>query len=122
MKSTVLNGILIWLVPFAIGSALISVIDVESALFDTLMAIILTAATCYLSYRYNRRKGAVAMGSALQTGIIWMIIAWLLDAPFFLIMDFAKMPLGEYIADIGLAYLMIPIINLTVATAMQGRR
>ena len=34
-----LLGIAVWAVPFALGMALMQVVDVESALFDTLMSV-----------------------------------------------------------------------------------
>ena len=47
-------------------------------------------------------------------GAIWLIMNWLLDWPLFSIGPM-RMSMVNYIADIGLTYLMLPIITVGIA-------
>ncbi|TDF34626.1 hypothetical protein EYS14_22985 [Alteromonadaceae bacterium M269] len=124
MKSTIARmnyGFWIWFLPFLIGMLLFPIMSTESALFDTLMAISLTAAASWGSYRYLRRNPSERLNvkRLLLVGLFWFVLAILFDAPIFLFSDFGGMSASEYMTDIGLSYLMIPIIVVTVGLAMN---
>ncbi len=117
----VLYGFLIWLVPFVISMAVFAFIPPETALFDTIMSVSLALAATFLSFRYFKQIDGIDMLQGLRTGTIWMVLAVLFDVPFFFFTEQMKMAPGDYFADIGLAYLMIPIIAAGIGRALDRR-
>ena len=54
--------------------------------------------------------------AGLVAGIVWMAISIIIDLPLML-SSFIGMSLPEYLADIGLTYVMIPIITTGIGAA-----
>lgn len=118
-----LVGIGIWLIPFAVGMAVFAFVPPETALFDTLMSIVLTAVTTGGASWFLSRHPSPSAALGIQAGVLWAAISLLLDAPLF---QFGpaqmRMPVNEYFADIGLGYLVIPIIASGMGAAMSRRQ
>lgn len=102
-------GVLIWLVPFLAaipcygpGGALV----IDQMLFKSLMIVIgafTAAALLVWSFRPVHESYA---REAVLTGIIWLLMNWILDL--IVLVGLLGMPLPEYITGIGLRYLVIP--------------
>ena len=69
-------GFLVWLVPFVIGMLLFSLVSVESALFDTVMAITLTASTAVFSFLNfkNRASNKQSLSQLVAIGLSYTVI------------------------------------------------
>ena len=117
----ILFGVGVWLIPFVIGMLVFPVVDPASALFDTLMSVAMSASAGGLSYLYLRGLARPGPQDGLIAGLIWAGIAVALDAPLFLFGPFL-MPAAHYVADIGLSYLMIPVIAGFVGLGMRRAR
>ena len=117
-----LTGVWIWLVPFAIGMAIFAFIPPETAFFESIMAISMAAAASFFSLRFLRKRGIDNAAAAAGYGVVWMVIAIILDAPWFLMMEQMKMPPADYATDIGIAYLMIPIIAAGIGAALNAKQ
>jgi hypothetical protein len=117
---TVLYGVAVWLIPFALGIALFPVVKPDSALFETLISVIASAAAGSMSLLYLRKLERPSLGAGALAGFAWALMGVALDAPFFIFGPF-KMPIADYFADIGFAYLMVPIIAACVGAALKGR-
>lgn len=117
-----LYGFFIWLTPFALGMLLFPVISTESALFDTIMAVTLTIAATVFSFHYlkNTPFSRSWLTNPLLVGTYWLVIALILDTPFFILSDMTGMSAQEYFADIGLQYLMIPVITIGIGNALKN--
>lgn len=113
-----LFGGAIWLIPFAIGLLVFPVAPPESALFDSLMSVAVSASAATSSWLYLRRREQAGFAGAALTGFGWALISVALDAPFFLFGPF-RMPVPAYVGDIALAYLMIPIISGFIGLALR---
>jgi len=110
IRTQILHGVAVWLIPFLVGMAAFPIMETQHALFETLMAISMAATAAWLGARFIRRAGTCSRRPALQLGLLWMVICLVLDAGFFTWGPQA-MGLWDYIADIGLTYLMIPAIT-----------
>lgn len=123
MRKTVrifLLGIAVWGLPFALGMALFPVIDVESALFDTLMSVAMAFSATLFAYIHLSRCAAPTLDEGLLAGTIWMMMAIALDAPFFLFgPEQMRMDPIDYMDDIALTYFMIPIIAAGIGRALR---
>lgn len=102
-KKTISYGFLIWLIPLIFGTLMFEIRNNERALFESLIAVILSASIVLACLKYGKSE------NGLKLGIVWMIINLVLDIPLFLLAF--GMPFIDYIKDIGITYLMIPIIT-----------
>jgi hypothetical protein len=96
----------------------------ESArpLFESIMAVAVTATAVILGQAYLRRFDGTRAREGLVLGLIWFVMCVLIDAPLMLIGGPMKMSLGAYMADIGLTYAAIPIVTWGLAVARAGIR
>lgn len=122
LTSTLVYGVLIWATPFFAGVAIFSWVPPESDLFDSLMGLALGTAACAASLSYWSKRPSPGTLEALGVGSVWALIAVALDAPIFLFgPQKMRMSTYDYVADIGLEYLIVPVISLAIARALSRR-
>jgi hypothetical protein len=112
-------GLLVWLVPFVVAFVAFPLKESWRSLFESIMAVTvaLTVVPCALLYLRPVRAGLVREG--LLLGLLWFGISVAIDLPLMLNPPI-NYTLLEYVADIGLTYLMMPV--LTVGLAMAASR
>ena len=111
IKKVILFGFLAWLVPFAAGFALFPIHDSNRALFESIMPVVVTASAVFLGYKYLR-KAKNPKDEAWKLGLIWLFINVVIDLALFLPPSPMHMGILEYIQDIGLTYLIIPLVTI----------
>ena len=104
-----LYGFLIWLVPFVVAVCIYKVRESNRPLFESIMPVVVAAATVFLANRYHRKRAATDLREWYQVGFIWLLVSLLLDWPMFSYGPM-KMTAAEYFSDIGVTYLLIPVI------------
>jgi hypothetical protein len=105
-------GALVWLIPFAVAFLVFALRDSERALFESIMAVTVTASAVILGLAYMRRVRDMPVREGLLLGILWFVICVLIDAPLMLFGGPMHMTLPAYMGDIGLTYLIIPIVTI----------
>jgi hypothetical protein len=110
LKMAISYGVLIWFIPFVISVLIFFFHTTERPLFESIMAVTLVAVVVLFTSLYfkNRERD---FREGLILGAVWFLISLSFDFLFF-IGGPAKMTPGDYIKDIGLTYLIIPIITL----------
>lgn len=103
----VLFGTGVWLLPFALGIVIFPLQESSPALFDSIMAVAVSVAAVGFGLLYLRRAKSDLRSAAIRAGIFWLLIVLVIDVPLFTL-GFA-MPLKEYVVDIGVTYLIIPV-------------
>jgi hypothetical protein len=118
VRSVVLYGLLVWVVPFVAAMLLYPFRETERPLFEAIMPVVLVGVTVVASARYfaTHRGGGPAAGALV--GVVWMAISLVLDLLLFVIGPI-QMPLLEYVKDIALTYLLIPIITVGLASTRR---
>ncbi len=111
-------GLVIWLVPFALSMVVFPLRLGQRALFESLMAVALAAGVVGAALWYFRGQAPTAR-AGLWLGLIALAVNLAVDVPLFLTV-FA-MPLGEYAVDIGLTYLLIPVVTYGMGRLAEGR-
>ncbi len=53
-------------------------------------------------------------------GLVWLAINVLIDLPLMLAGGPMQMTLGQYLADIGLTYLIIPAVTMGIGLGCEG--
>jgi hypothetical protein len=112
--TSVMFGILLWAVVFVSSIFIFPLKASNPPFFETLISIFLVLLTFAVAFFYFSKK-EINIKTALAAGITWMIVNISIDLPMFSYGPMKK-PFSDYMTDIGLTYLIIPII--TVGTAL----
>jgi hypothetical protein len=118
----VLFGFLIWLIAFVVAVAIFPIRESWRALFESIMPVVVAVATVTLAVRYVRNVRAAFLRECALLGALWFAINVLIDLPLMLTGPM-KMTLVDYAADVGLTYLIIPVITIGIGLtrAQAGR-
>jgi hypothetical protein len=58
----------------------------------------------------------------LMIGLLWLAISLIIDLPLMLSGGPMQMTLAEYVADIGVTYLLIPVVTVGLGAVIAGAR
>ncbi len=116
-KKALLLGLVSWLIPFIVGFAAFPLRQFNRPLFESIMAVAVTATAVILGLSYLRRVERATPREGLLLGLIWFAINVLIDAPLMLFGGPMQMSFAQYMADIGLTYASIPVVTWGLATA-----
>lgn len=121
-KRAALLGLGVWLVPFVVAVLVFPFREPWRALFESIMAVTVAATTVGFGIWYLEKVQAVAVKTALAVGVLWYVECFVIDLLLFSSGPM-EMTLVDYVADIGLTYVMIPMITGGLGLAAQsGRR
>ena len=113
-----LLGFLVWLIPFVVSVLIFELTSSNRALFESIMPVVLTACAVGFSIIYYRKTEAGLLKDALAIGVIWLAISLVLDL-FMFMNGPMKMSFSAYMADIGLTYLIIPMITVGMGYSLE---
>jgi len=119
IKKVTLFGFFAWLITFAAGFALFPIHESNRVLFESIMPVVVTASVVFLGYKYFK-KAKNPKGEALKLGVIWFFISIVIDLVLFLSPSPMQIGILEYIQDIGLTYLIIPLVTVGLGYSMGG--
>lgn len=114
MKSlgkVILYGIIIWAVTFVVAFMAFPLRETSRPLFESIMPVVLATMTMVMGTLYVKNSPTIRTGKTLLVGVIWLAINIAIDLPLMLTGPM-KMSFGDYLADIALTYLIIPIIMI----------
>lgn len=117
-KQAILYGLLVWVFPFIVAMLAFSLRGPERPLFESVMAVSLASVVVFASARYFKSIKSRFVWIGFCLGLIWLLISLGLDALFFS-WGPMKMSLGDYLKDIGVTYLMIPVITTGIGWALK---
>jgi hypothetical protein len=104
-------GFTSWLIPFVVAFLIYPIHESNRPLFESIMPVTISATLVALMYFYFRKVEKNYFKEGLILGIIWLVINIGIDLFLFSTGPMA-IPLLDYMADIGVTYLMIPIITI----------
>lgn len=119
LKKALLYGFLVWLIPFVAGFFLFSLHESNRILFESIMPLIVTASASFFGYKYLKKFHK--RGEGLKLGLIWILIAVCFDAILFLTPTPMQMAPLDYLQDIALIYLIIPMVTISLACIPQEK-
>jgi len=99
-----------WLIPFVVAVLVFPFRSSFRPLFESIMAVAVTLAAVLLANLYFRRVEASFLKEGVLLGLLWLLISLGIDLPM-VAEGPMKMTLADYMADIGLTYLIIPIVT-----------
>jgi hypothetical protein len=112
-------GLLVWAIPFAISFAAYPLHAPNRALFESIMAVVVTGTVALLALMYLRPVRRAHAREGLLVGALWYVISFLIDQAMFSGGPM-RMSFADYMADIGLTYVIIVIVPWAIGVA-QGR-
>ena len=104
-------GFLVWLVPFVVAVVVFGLHEFSRPLFESIMAVTVTATAVGFGLLYMKHVEEAHVKEAIRLGVLWFAVAIAIDSPFMLLGGPIQMTLGQYMADIGVTYLSIPVVT-----------
>ncbi|UCC81460.1 MAG: hypothetical protein JSW46_10595 [Gemmatimonadota bacterium] len=112
----VIFGVLVWLIPFVTALLIFPLREFARPLFESIMPVVVTVATVTFALLYFRRVSTNHLKEGVSLGALWYAISVVIDLPLMLTGPIG-MGFGEYMADIGLTYLIIPTVTIGLGLA-----
>jgi len=117
LKKAVAYGILLWLLPFIVSLVIYPIHGSDRPLFESIMPVVLAFFCVVFALGYFRHVGKNHAKEGLYLGILWLVISIVID--FVVFLQFFQLTLANYMSDIGLVYLMYPVITAGIGHALQ---
>jgi len=86
------------------------------------MAVAVTGSAVGFGIWYLNNVTKEFVKEAVRLGFLWFFICVLIDAPLMLLGGPMKMSLGQYVADIGVTYLGIPVVTWGLGYAYSRQK
>lgn len=110
----VLYGFFIWIITLAVSMVLYQVRNNDKTFFQTIITVVLVANLVIFSRLYLKNTTGTK-NEGLYLGLIWMVLNYVLD--FFAFSSGPmKMSFVSYMKEIGVTYLIFPIITTAIVT------
>jgi hypothetical protein len=125
MKNTLrllLLGLMTWAIPFFAAFFFMDQagqLSIDMYLFKTIMIIVGGITGAFAIVLYFKKHKVAYLKHGLLAGLTWFIINVLLDL--ILLVPMSKMPYPDYFNQIGLRYLMIPIMTMMVGIILTSK-
>ena len=116
-----LFGFLVWLIPFAVSFLIFPLRTSNRALFESIMPVVITICVVLFSIIYLRRIETDFLKEGILLGVIWCAISLIIDLLLFMEGPM-KMSFTDYLMDIGLTYLIIPIVSVGFGYLLEKQR
>jgi len=120
IRRAVLFGFLVWLAAFVVAFLIYPIRESSRPLFESIMPVVVASATATCAVVYFRGVGRSYLREGLLLGCLWFAINVLIDMPLMLVGGPMKMTIGQYAADIGLTYLIIPAVTVGIGLGCEG--
>jgi hypothetical protein len=121
LRKALIYGVVVWLVPFAVAFAAFPLRESNRPLFESIMPVAVAGAVAGCAVRYFRVVTTDFKGEGLRLGLVWLLISVVIDAPLMLLGGPMHMSIGQYLADIGVTYLLMPVITVGIGVALEPR-
>ena len=115
-------GFLAWLIPFAISCLFFKPggeLMIAHDLFKSIMIVTGSLSGCFLLYRYFKSITIDFIKQGIMVGVSWFAMSVLFDA--LVLIPLMKVSFDQYFQSIGLGYLVIPIISITLGFMLHQK-
>jgi hypothetical protein len=109
----------VWVLLFAVAMAAFPLRELERPLFESIMPIALALAAVIFASVYFRGSDRAGLQEGMYLGLMFASVSILIDLPLFSSGPMA-MSLAEYVKDIAVTYLLLPVITSGMAYASQA--
>jgi len=106
-----LYGLAVWAVPFIIAMLIFPLRETERPLFESIMPVAVALCVVIFAVLYLKNLEMNFLSEGIRLGILWFIISIAIDL---LLFSWGPMQMNfeDYMKDIGITYLMMPVITM----------
>lgn len=115
-------GFLSWAIPFIISFFFYTkdgVLTIDIFLFKSLMIVIGSFSASVLLILFFKKVSENFVKESIKVGLAWFLINLVLDG--IVLLPMSKMSIADYLSQIGLRYLVIPIFTITIGMVVQEK-
>lgn len=120
-KTAIFYGFLVWVIPFVAAFLVFPLRVNERPLFESIMPVVVVAAVTVFAVKYFNRSDGGSFKEGVRIGLLWLAISIAIDLLMFM-QGPMKMSLADYTKDIGITYLMIPIIIAGFGYILENKK
>jgi len=114
-------GFLIWAIPFIAAIFIFPLRESERPLFESIMPVAVALAAVGFTLIYNKKIEADFLRKDIEFGLWSFAICIVIDLLMFM-WGPMKMAFIDYVKDIGVTYLMIPVITFGIGKATEKKK
>ncbi|MCK5112162.1 MAG: hypothetical protein KAQ84_01340 [Thermoplasmatales archaeon] len=117
-----LFGFLVWLIPLIVSFLIFGLHEDYRPLFESIMAVAVTLSVVLFSVLYFKTVDKDYVKEGVMIGITWLIINLIIDLIIMVLLESPmQMSIGDYMMDIGLTYVIIPVITIGFGMILEKR-
>jgi uncharacterized membrane protein YpjA len=118
----VLYGFLAWLIPFVASFFFYSEegLTIDIFLFKSIMIVVGSISAAILLVSYFKKISTAYLKEGIIVGVAWFGINILLDL--LILIPMSGMSITDYFTQIGIRYLVIPAMSITVGASLANRK
>jgi hypothetical protein len=120
IKSTLLYALAVWVIPFVVAMFIFPIRESNRPLFESIMPVVLCIAVVIFTILYFKKVETNFLNEGILLGIIFFFVSFIIDLSMFM-WGPMKMTFGEYISDIGVTYLLMPVITIAFGYFLSKR-
>lgn len=116
-------GFLTWLIPFVASIFFYTkegILTIDVSFFKSIMIVVGTFSASGLLISYFKKIDSEYAKEGFIVGFVWLCINILLDL--LVLVQMSGMSIPNYFMKIGLGYLAIPAMSVTVGVALRNRK
>ena len=118
----ILYGFLAWLIPFVASIFFYTQegkLTIDIFLFKSIMIVVGSISASILLVSYFKKINGEYLKEGIIVGLTWLVINILMDM--LVLIPMSGMSIADYFAQIGLRYLVIPAMSITVGAALENK-
>ncbi len=119
----ILYGFLAWLIPFVTSIFFYTregVLTIDVFLFKTIMIVIGSTSAAFLLVSYFKKIDTRYLKEGIIVGLTWFGINILLDL--LVLIPMSGMTIADYFTQIGLRYLVMPVMSIMVGASLANKK
>jgi hypothetical protein len=120
IKLSILYGLAVWAIPFVVAIMIFPLRETERPLFESIMPVFVTLGAVLFADLYFKKVEGDFVKEGILLGLIWLAIN-LAEYPLMFMYGPMKMAFADYVKDIGITYLIIPVITIGCGLLLQNR-
>jgi uncharacterized membrane protein YpjA len=119
----IVYGFLAWLIPFVASLFFYTkegILTIDVFLFKSIMIIVGSISAAFLLVSYFKNIKAEYYKEGIVVGFTWFAINILLDL--LILVHMSEMSITDYFSQIGLRYIVIPVMSITIGAALKNKK
>lgn len=120
IKSALLFALAVWIIPFVVAMFIFPIRESNRPLFESIMPVAVGIAVVIFTILYFKKVESNFVKEGVLLGIVFFCVSFIIDLSMFM-WGPMKMSFGEYLSDIGVTYLLMPVITIGFGYFLQKK-